>query len=359
MENSFMVKKKYIFILVALILLPIFNRLTAEEEKPQGMPPAKVVVSAVAGGMVAPQSEFVGTVYYQEVSDVATEVRGKVESVTFEEGQKVTRGKILARLSSDLLEKSLQAARANHEQIMADLEKAGRDLSRAENLFETQLITEQLYDERRYGVSSLEKKAVSIKADVERIEVELEKKSVTAPFDGVVIKRHVDRGEWLNEGATVATIAMEKVVDIVAEVSGSMLGYIKKGMEVTVIVGGETMTGRVIAIIPRGDISTRTFPIKIRVKNSLSLVEGMEARVTLPTGIKEKALIVPRDAVITSFGNDVVYAVDDSQARMIVVTVIGYEGMTVGVRGEGLAEGMNVVVKGNERLRPGQSVMIQ
>jgi len=97
----------------------------------------------------------------------------------------------------------------------------------------------------------------------------------------------------------------------------------------------------------------------VRVKNSLYLAEGMEARIILPTGKKEKTLTVPRDAVITVFGKTVVYAVKDTNASMIPVTLVGYEGMAAGILAEGLAEGMKVVVKGNERLRPGQPVMIQ
>jgi multidrug efflux pump subunit AcrA (membrane-fusion protein) len=81
--------------------------------------------------------------------------------------------------------------------------------------------------------------------------------------------------------------------------------------------------------------------------------------VKLPTGKKEKTLTVPRDAVITVFGNTVVFAVIDSKAKMFPVKVIGYQGMTAGISADGLEEGMHVVIKGNERLRDGQAVAIQ
>ncbi len=84
----------------------------------------------------------------------------------------------------------------------------------------------------------------------------------------------------------------------------------------------------------------------------------MEAQVSLPTGEKKKTFTVNRDAVITVFGNTVVFAVIDSKAKMIPVNVVGYKNMTAGVYTEGLEEGMKVVVKGNERLRDGQAVNI-
>jgi multidrug efflux pump subunit AcrA (membrane-fusion protein) len=74
------------FIGIVIFLLPFFSSLWAQD-KPKGSPPAKVVVAAVSTGEVAPQSEFIGTIFYQEMSDVASEVSGLVEEVRFEEGQ--------------------------------------------------------------------------------------------------------------------------------------------------------------------------------------------------------------------------------------------------------------------------------
>jgi RND family efflux transporter MFP subunit len=285
-------------------------------------------------------------------------VEGVVEVVKFEEGQRLKRGHVLIKLRSDLLEKSLQAKQASYEQVLSDLEKANIDLKRAENLRKEELITEQSYDETRFNLKGLEKRAVSLKAEVGRLEVELQKKAIKAPFDGVVIKKHVDRGEWVAAGSTVATIANDEFVDIIPEVPETIIVYINEGEQVTVKARGEDFTGKVVALVPRGDIATRTFPVKIRIKNIMSLIEGMEARVTLPAGREEESLTVHRDAVITVFGNTVVYAVNDSKALMIPVKIIGYKGLTAGISAEGLKEGMKVVIKGNERLRDGQLVKI-
>ena len=84
----------------------------------------------------------------------------------------------------------------------------------------------------------------------------------------------------------------------------------------------------------------------------------MSASVVLPVGKPRKALVVSRDAVIAVSGQTVVYTVNDSKANMIPVNVIGYQGLIAGIEGQGLAEGMQVVVKGNERLQTGQMVSI-
>lgn len=308
--------------LLLVILLPLYAQ--------EGMPPAQVVVTEAETGMVAPESEYIGTVYYHEVSEVACELSGKVENINFEEGQRVEKGAVLVTLNSDLL--------------LSDLQKAELNFRRADRLHKENLISEEAFDERRF--------------EVERLRIELDKKKVESPFDGVVIKKHVDRGEWLSPGSVVATIADDTVIEITTEVPERIIGFIDEGMKVTVQVGGSELTGEVSAVIRRGDITTRTFPVKIRVDNSLSLIEGMAARVILPAGEKVQALTVPRDAVISMFGMTVVFVVIDSQAKMIPVQVAGYKGLQAGIFTENLSAGDRVVIKGNERLRDGQEVIV-
>jgi multidrug efflux pump subunit AcrA (membrane-fusion protein) len=84
----------------------------------------------------------------------------------------------------------------------------------------------------------------------------------------------------------------------------------------------------------------------------------MSARVILPTADSVPALIVPRDAVISKFGQNVVFAVSDSRARMIPVMVIGYDGLKAGVESTDLKAGMLVVLEGNERLQDEQAIEV-
>jgi RND family efflux transporter MFP subunit len=312
----------------------------------------------VKTGNVTPQAEFIGTVFYKEVSDVASEISGRVDEVRFEEGQRVKKDQVLIKLGADILKKRLLATSATYEQVLSELEIARIEFERREKLFKTKAISEQSYDENRFRVKGLEKRAESLEAEVERIEIELQKKTIRAPFEGVVIDRLVDRGEWLAEGATVAILAKDDVVDIVADVSEKFIPFIRVGMPVKAIVNGDEISGSVIAVVPRGDIATRTFPVKIRTPNTLALIEGMSARVMLPAGKPRKSLVVSRDAVIAASGQTVVYTVNDSKAKMVPVNILGYQGLIVGIEGQGLAEGMQVVVKGNERLRDGQMVSI-
>ena len=320
------------------------------------MPPAMVVLGDVQEGEIAPQGEFIGTVYFEEVSRVAAEVRGKVIKVLFEEGQKVKEFDSLVRLDSDLLEKEMEEISSSHGQVSADLERAEGEFKRIKGLYEERFVSEQVYDDHYYKVQAMRKQAASLRAKYEGLKVELERKTIRAPFAGVVLKREVDRGEWLEAGKAVATIAKFDAIDIMVRVPESVVRNLKLDRKVEVSAGGKELTGRVKAMVPSGDVRTRTFPVKVRVENSASLMEGMEARVSLPTGERKRALIVDRDAVIKKFGKNVVFTATDDKAVMIPVKIIGFSGSKAGIAGEGLKAGMKVVTKGNERLNHGQPI---
>jgi membrane fusion protein (multidrug efflux system) len=322
------------------------------------MPPATVVVSNLRMGVIAPEVEYVGTVYYPEVSDVAAESSGRIEAVAFEEGQRVKKGDVLVKINSELPEKTLQETAASYDEVSTHLEKARADLRRIESLHDKKVVPEQRYNDSTFKVQSLEKKAASLLAEIERLKLDLQKKAIRAPFDGIVIKRLVSHGEWLQPGLAVATLGRDDAVDVAVEIPEGTIKLIHLGMDVKVKTLGKETTGKISAIVPRVDIATRTLPVKVRISNTSSLVEGMEARVTLPSMEPRKSLVALRDAVITLFGTPVVFAVSGSKVKMIPVKVIGYQGNIVGIEGEGLSEGMKLVVKGNEQLRDDQTVTV-
>jgi RND family efflux transporter MFP subunit len=349
------------YIALAFFLLFVGALSLAQEntsqDKPQGPPPAVVVTAKATSGMVHPQNEFVGTVFYPEVSRVASEVSGRVERINFEEGQEVEKGQVLVTLSKDLMQKDLDSAESAYEKVLADLEKARIDLRRFDALFDAKSASEREYDEARFKALSLEREARSLEAEAERLRLEIEKTQVRAPYHGVILEREADRGEWLSPGSPVASMARNDYVEVVVDVPEEVLQFMKPGMSVEVTASGKNYDGKVFAVIPRGDIATRTFPVKMKLQGSPSLAQGMEARVRLPSGPEIKTVLVPRDAVLQSFGNFVVWVVNEGMAQPVPVQVAAYVGLNAAVRGQGLQEGSEVVIKGNERLTPGQAVM--
>lgn len=356
----------FLLLVFCVFLLLAKNGFGAEEEKsaakaqekPQGPPPALVEVTQVVHGEAEPMVEFVGTVYYARKSSVAAEVEGVVEKVFFEEGYRVKSGDPLVSLGSDILDTVISATRADYELVLVELEQAQKELKRREPLYREGSVSESAYDEYYFKSRMLENRSVSLQASLDRLLLEKKKKMIRAPFDGIVVQKNADKGEWVDDGGMVAVIADDSIVDIVVNVPAGMLKYLEPGKELTMKSDGEKFTGKFLSYVPKGDVATRTFDVKIRLENTAGLIEGMEARALVPSAEKRAGLKVDRDALIDKFGQNVIWLVKDNTAKMVPVQVIGYEGMHVGIEGAGLEQGDMVVVKGNERLREGQPVMI-
>jgi len=115
-----------------------------------------------------------------------------------------------------------------------------------------------------------------------------------------VVEKRAEAGEWLGEGGVVATLARTDPVSIRVEAPQGILPFVRAGDEVRVLAnGGELPGARVAAVLPRGAVETRTFPVKILLPDPGGLLEGMEARVWLPVEPERECLIVPRDALVT------------------------------------------------------------
>ncbi len=360
-------------------LLPVFTACGAEEQnasssapqeakeeakpqaaQPQGPPPVPVVVAQARSGLVHPQYQYIGSVYFPEVASVAAEVAGRVESYSFEEGQTVSAGQELLDLNTDLVEKDLEVALFEHKNLFTSLEQARKELARMLDLYKRKTVSEQDYDQAFFLVAGLENRVTALEAKVARLRMELVKSSTRAPFDGVVLERKVNRGEWVSPGTIVAVIARNDVVDVLVHVPEKVLEFLTVGQPMPVETGNRTLDGAVSAVIPRGDVATRTFPVKISAPNPGGLAQGMEARVRMPVAAELEATLVPRDAVLPSMGQNTVWAVFDGRAVGIPVEVTAYAGSEAAVRSLNpempLKPGMQVVTKGNERLRPGQNV---
>ncbi len=357
-----MKKKKSLLLSLLCIFLLIGTTAVAEEKsadeaaKPQAPPPSLVEVAQVIQGESEPMTEFVGTVYYARKSNVAAEVGGVVGEVFFEEGYRVKEGEPLVSLEEEILDTAINGIRADYEQVLVELEQAEKELTRREPLYKEGSVSESAYDEYYFKTKTLQNKALSIKASLDKLLLEKKKKIIRAPFNSLVIQKNAEKGEWIDNGGMVAVVADDSIVDIVVNVPASLLKYLQPGKTLTVKSDSAEFTGKFFSFVPKGDVATRTFDVKIRLQNTAGLIEGMEARALVPAAEKRQGLKVPRDAVIDRFGQNVIWMVKDSAAKMVPVQIIGYEGMTVGVAGAGLEAGDLVVVKGNERLRDGQPV---
>ncbi|MGL1861582.1 MAG: efflux RND transporter periplasmic adaptor subunit [Pseudodesulfovibrio sp.] len=347
------------FTWLTIFLAALLFAAPAHAQKPGERPPSPVVTDKVTSGDMAPQSEYIGTVFFTEISDVASEVIGKVVDIKVIDGQRVKKGDVMVVLSATLLDKRIRRGRALAQQAKAQHEAARLDHERIATLFKGQAVAEGEFDSKRLTAEGLLRRYEAMQAEVSQLLEEASKKKIRAPYDGVVIEVTANRGEWMSIGTTVVVTARDDEFEVVVHAPREAFGVIEPGLKVGIKVAGEELPGEVFALIPKGNVASRTYPVKIRVENNGHLAEGMEARVILPKGLGGTTMIVSRDAVISMRGQQVVWAVLDGKAVPMPVFVIGFRGLVAGVKSDKLKEGMDIVVKGNERLQPGQAVAAQ
>jgi len=218
------------------------------------------------------------------------------------------------------------------------------------------------YDSALYTHRSLADKLRQSEAQIEQLRYEIKQKEVRAPFAGFVAKEHTQVGEWINPGGAVVTLMDLRNIQITVDVPEQYAVTLSTGSKVGIVVKSISdgrIDGSISALLPQGDAASRTFPVRIRLANpAYRIKSGMEAVVTFNLREQKKALLVPKDAVVTAGSDRLVFVVKDGIATPAGVRILGYYDGNVAVAGNIKAKDQ-VVTRGNERLRPGQPVEIQ
>lgn len=333
----------------------------AKGNKHQGPPAVPVRVALVAEGTVSDQITLVGTTEAIARSTVAAEVSGLVEDFPVREGDFLEKGEMLARLKSTDLVLRLKAAVAVKEKARASLLFAEKELARHTKLKDADSIAARKYDEALYQYQSLEQEVLRSEAEIELLRDNIKNKTVVAPFSGFVAKEHTQVGEWLPVGGPVVTLIDLVHIRINVDVPERYAVQLVQQDPVRVLlasISSEPFLGKISAILPEEDPDARTFPVRVSLSNpDLKIRSGMEARATFNLGTKKNVLLVPKDAIVAAGTNRLVFVVASSIAQPVNVQVIGYYDGNVAVEGP-LKPGDHVVIRGNERLRPGQPVQI-
>lgn len=387
--------------------------------------PAVTVVASVAITMpTAAGQAFVGTVLPARTSDVGSAVDGRLVELPIVEGQHVRAGQPIAQLLRGLLEIERVGAVAEldrRRQVLAELEAGSRpeEIDQARALvagFEARLeyarsrltrlgrlaergtstadevqdaqtefnaIDAQLRGSRaalalaeagpRKEQVAQAAAAVAVQeAEVERIDDQLNKHTIRAPFDGWVVERFTEQGQWVSRGGLIARIAELDRLEVEVQVPELSVGMLRENAEVRLdfdAAPGHAWIGRVARIVPQADLLSRSFPVRVELANRVEdsgpvLKGGMLARAWLPVGKAGSVTVVPKDALVLGGPRPLVYRITgaagpDAAAtgtvQAVEVALGGAVEGSVEIR-SGLAPGDLVVIRGNERLRPGMAV---
>ncbi|BBO71296.1 cation efflux system (czcB-like) [Desulfosarcina alkanivorans] len=352
-------RRLLILLLAVTMMLPVAGPCQEKSGGAPQRPPAPVTVVPVVNRQVARQVTLVGSVEALATSVVAAEVGGVVASFPAKEGRQVSRGDLLVRLKAHQLELELKGRAAERERIKANLENARKELDRVGRLRENKSLPQRTYDDALYAHRALAQALLVAESQIDTLAYRIEQKTVVAPFDGFVAAEHTQVGQWIQPGGPVVTLVDISRVRVSVDVPERYAVQMAPDARVRVAItslAGDVREGTIDVILPKGDAMTRTFPVRVLFDNpGFSIKAGMEAVATFDLSERFSALMVPKDAVVTAGDRSLVYRVADAKAFAVAVAVEGYHDGLAAVSGD-LEAGDMVVVRGNERLRPGQDV---
>ena len=350
----------------------------AQEKKPQtpSQPPVQVGVDGVITEPLRQTVPVIGRFVARQTGGVAARVSGPVGEIRVEVGDRVKAGDVIAVLVNDMLKWQHELQKAEVQQYAAAVKtrKATaklrrQELRRIEKLIKSAAFSKARLDDKRQEVAVADSQAAeaqgklnSARANLKMTGINLYNAAVHAPYSGVVSKRHIGAGAYVNLGDPLVTLVDDAHLEIEADVPANRTPVLLAGTRLKAYINGtQEIAARVRAVVPEENPQTRTRTVRLIPELPLGisgLASNQSVTLQLPAGNAGTVVTVHKDAILSRKGKTLVFLAQGSKAVMRPVRL----GEAVGIRfivNSGLAPGDKVVVRGNERLLPGQAIRIR
>jgi RND family efflux transporter MFP subunit len=371
---------------VALVLVAGFAAWSLTDAK------ATVVKTAIARETVASAGERAalmnasGYVTARREATVSSKITGKVTEVLVEEGMNVKAGQMLARLDDtnvaaglQLAHAQLDAAKAALEETQVRLKEAEQDLQRQKQLVAGKVVSPSDYDHAEAAARAMRARLVQQQAAVVVAErtvavgaQQLEDTVIRAPFAGIVTSKNAQPGEMISPMSSggftrtgICTIVDMESLEIEIDVNESYINRVQAGQPVEATLDAYPewkIPCRVIAIIPTADRQKSTVRVRLgfekldpRILPEMSVKVAFQTAAGATRAERGRTMAIPRSAVRSEGGRDVVFVVRGGRVERRAVTVEGAVGENVAVRA-GLSGGDSVVLEPPPGLADGAAV---
>jgi membrane fusion protein, multidrug efflux system len=310
------------------------------------MPPMPVDVDTARVRPIVDAVRATGRIEALQAVELKSDEQGRITALLFQEGQYVARGAPLVRIDDSML-------RAQAERADADRDLAQQQLARVRKLREQNAAPPA-------DLERAEAAARSASAALSLLQLQIARSVVRAPFAGVVGQRFVSVGDYVTTQSPLLTLQTVDPQRAVIEVPERHAASLRQGQTVEFTVAAEPQrkfAARVDFIDPVVDNTNRTITVKGLAPNRDRLLKpGMFIEARLATAVREKAIVIPEDAIQPLRTANIAWVVDNGKASRRVVQL--------GVRSAGFVEvlsgvkaGELVVVGGLERMGEGMPLM--
>lgn len=318
-------------------------------------PPVPVVVTTVKSENFGANLAATGTVVSRNDARISGEVGGTLSWIA-EPGATVKRGEVLARIAPERLALTLRDNDAVLKRLEAQLSLLATQRTRLQTL--GSVVSQSQLEEAQSRERMAEQDVEQARVARDRARLDLNRAAVRAPFDGVVAERLQQAGEFVAGGAPLLRLVNEQDLEVVARAPMTSADTVTAGADAKLIDGERKSAGKVRAVIPVGDERSRMVELRISITEAGWRV-GAPVRVEIAPRSLRKVVTVPRDAVILRQGASYVMRVrPDNTAERVAVNIGPGQSNQVQIDGT-LNAGDRVIIRGGERLEPGQSVKVQ
>ncbi len=349
---------------------------TVAQEKSKAPPPApaSVGVDKVIQEELKQTIPVIGRFVAAQAGVVAARTAGPIAEFKVMVGDRVKPGDVLAVLDKDRLKWAfeLQEAEVARQEATVrtrrhELEQVSLELKRIEGLKKSAAFSQARFEDKRAQYITTQSKLAEAEADLKRAKanemlarIGLREADILAPYAGVVAQRNTEVGAYVNIGQAVATMINDQTLELEADVPAERLPALRAGTRLEYgTASGKRLPAEVRAIVPDENPSTRTRTVRFVTVGEpppeARRAANQSVVLYIPSDKPRTVVTVHKDAVLSRQGNTVVFIVLDGKALIRPVRLSDAVGQRFEVLA-GLKPGDLVVVRGNERLRPGQAV---
>ena len=318
-------------------------------------PPVPVVVTEARSQNVGASLAATGTVVSRNDARISAEVAGTLAWIA-EPGVAVKRGATIARIDPERLALTLRDNDAALKRLEAQLSLLATQRERLQTL--GNVVSQSQLDEALSREQMAEQDVEQARVARDRARLDVNRASVRAPFDGIVAERLQQSGEYVAGGAPLLRLVNDQDLEVVARAPLTTADSVTAGSVAQLIDGDHRATGKVRAVIPVGDERSRMVELRIALTDRTWRV-GAPVRVEIAPRTLKAVVTVPRDAVILRQGASYVMRVrPDNTAERVAVNIGAGYANHVEIDST-LRAGDRVIIRGGERLEPGQTVKVQ
>ncbi len=309
--------------------------------RPAG-PPLAVQVHEVKLSTMNVTAPATGTLLARESVELVSEVSLRLTRVHMLEGAKVKKGTLLFQLDSSALRATAARLRVQHRLAKTNFE-------RQEKMLAEGIASQESWETARSRMQELE-------AELRSVSVDVSKTRIVAPFSGTLGLRRVSEGAWVTPNTPLTTLQDTSALKLDFTLPERFATAVKAGGELTFTAAGsgKTHRGKIVAVEPGMEASTRSVLVRGIVEEPGDLAPGAFVNVQVPLS-SDEAMLIPSIALVPAVNGHTVFVVREGVARSVVVQL--------GTRTEdrvqilsGLKPKDRVIVSNLLRLRDGSQV---